>query len=275
VAQRSFEHLLRTKNIMNFRQISSHTMVALVAWVATLSGCTQSEMRATEQSAPSALRAPNRGLYGFDGTTNVEADNTAVFAFLKDSKLTKKRYFRGANLSASDYAAIVSEGVAEICREDAKEPFDELYLVGYSRGAVAALEVAARVASECARPVPVRWLGLVDAVATSVSESLEIGNAGRSVLSTRCIHVVKSHEKRPLLATASVLSCPDKVVEADHSVVARSPQTLELLRADVRTVAPDFFGGAVASGCSGAAEPLACLARGCSWSNATCVPLKP
>ncbi len=219
-----------------------------VAWLAAVTLCTA--CAASEDlpggDSPSTPRTPklgaiDRGLYGFDGTNTKAKDNSVIYTFVDAAAVGRKQYFEGTTFFAENYQAIVDRGVAQICQEDAKRPFAQLYLLGYSRGGVAALEVAARVAKECARPVPVTWLGLVDTVATSVESSLRIGNAREGLATTQCLHLVKSHERLPFLGTADVLSCPSVQVEADHLQMAGSTEVAARLRADVERIAPDFF----------------------------------
>ena len=158
-------------------------------------------------------------------------------------------------------------------------PLDTVMLVGYSRGAIAAYETAARLKTACGKPVLVRWIGLFDAVATSIEDSLAIGTSGRDSIGTRCFHVVKSHEKLPFLATAPILSCQAKEIRADHLGLGQNADAVALLRADANTVVPGIFADttrtlAATSGpagkCSVNSDLRSCFKAGCSWNEARC-----
>jgi hypothetical protein len=218
-----------------------------------------------------------RGVYGFDGTGASQRDGTVIVSFVRDARAQRKGYFRGTTLDARNYGDIVRAGVTEICAQHRRVPFDEVFLTGWSRGAVAALHVAAGIESTCG--IKPRWVGIVDAVQTTVESSYDVGNRERSLFDTRCVHAVKGEgtERRPFLATSRYVGCSQTELPGDHSQIATSTETLNFLRGDAQRIAPDMFGGAPRQ--SGALEDIGdlrtCLQRRGTWENGLCTESQP
>jgi hypothetical protein len=247
---------------------------AFLAAVSLGIGCTSSEVAAVTSDI-SIAKEPSRGVYAFDGTNTDASSNNAIYRFYTDAKTSRKGYFAGTNLPATTYAALVEKAATTICAEHKRKPFAELYLVGYSRGAVAALEVATLVA-KCG--VPVRWLGLVDAVATSIADSLSRGNRGRTPTTTRCVHLVKSTDDGDYLRTAEVSECPTlATVAGNHVQVAGTEQAATELQNDAARVAPALFDfdlelSAADKSCRFDTQASCKKNTLCVWDNALCEP---
>jgi len=263
------------------RAFSTMGATAVLVFLGACGPAGKSTDALTTRSAVSQVRAgtPHLGLVGFDGSTSTPAKNTTIYQFVQASPIADKRYFAGTDMLATDFDRIVDEATRYVCSVHDARPFDALGLIGYSRGGGAALRLAVRLKTACRTPVPVRWLGLLDANVTSVEQALIEGNAGRDFLSTRCFHVTKKSDPRPFLGTAGVLSCDRRTVDGDHNTVAQNPLSLSFLGADAASVMPGLVGIAQPSldastkACRVNNTPRDCLSAGCSWTNARCEPM--
>jgi hypothetical protein len=238
---------------------------------------------ALAQAAPSAPWVPSappptaaggsavqRGVYGFDGTRTDESNNSVIRQFVQGANAQRKGYFAGTDLLADSYRQIVEDGVTRICSEHQAQPFDEVYLTGWSRGAVAAMHVAAEVENRCG--LTPRWVGAVDAVSSGIASSYDFADRERNVFDTRCLHVVKEDgvERRPFLQTSGFLSCPKTRLPGDHTSIAFSADTLNFLKRDAARLAPDLFSDTTDVSPAPKLDVRACLNAGGTWTNALC-----
>jgi pimeloyl-ACP methyl ester carboxylesterase len=232
-------------------------------------------------------RAPVKiGFFAFDGTRVKASDNSIIYRLYRDSNASFKVYKEGTDIVASTYASIVKEGLNEVCEAFRAGRFEEAFFVGYSAGGIAALEIAARTQEHCGEKVPIRWIGLLDAVATRIELDLEEGNAKRAFLETRCFHIVKSSEsgvKALVLPTAKILSCARKEVEGKHQEVLFSETALQSLKEDANSLRPRLFADSAPShtpsgpvqSCRVHHNLRACLNARCTWTNGRCDPTIP
>jgi hypothetical protein len=258
------------------------TFFSLLTACALLVSCDpknlEKEAAPRESAKSSAARV---GVYAIDGTGAVVADNTIVLQFVNQSQASVKRYYEGAKIISNPISVVVEKAIHDVCADDKKAPFDRVVLLGYSWGAVGIQQVAGRLKAACGKPIPVRWIGLIDLVALGIEPSLDEANAARESINTRCFHVVKSNDANPLLGNPRTLSCEKKQVNADHRGIGKSAEALALLKADANKVSPDLFAGAKTSPLEAAsangkcsaktvAGPASCLSSGCSWIGSLC-----
>ena len=119
-------------------------------------------------------------LAGIDGTgskTWMRADgyNSHVFRFLCDFMADRKQYWAGPGTFGFEMGGIVAEATqwvatsaVELLKSGTRQEEIRVCLVGHSRGAVAAMEVASRLKNYKSAglngPIRVRFVGLYDAV---------------------------------------------------------------------------------------------------------------
>jgi len=286
---------------MKPRQLNSFatTIASALAICALSAACSQpsNQRGAATESADSSQTLPadaHIGVFGLDGTGVKTSDNTILHRFVKQAKADESRYYEGTNLLATNFDPIVEGALGDICTLHNARPFDAVALIGYSRGGGGVLSIAARLEKACPTPVKVRWIGLIDAVVTSIEETLVEGNTGRNFMDIRCVHMVKTFDMRPFLGTAGVLSCAQKVIRGNHSQIAQNETALTALKDDASSVLPSLFAvsgaspagteagieaGSTASDpnlalCRSKTSALACLQAQCSWSNARCDPIQ-
>lgn len=205
-------------------------------------------------------RPARTGFFAFDGTGVTAADENTIKRLHDAARVDEKRYFEGTGIDASNYRSIVENALARICALHRKAPFTEVSLLGYSRGAIAAFEVAGRLAGSgggsnaCGTAVPVRWMGLLDPVDTGIEGSAERGIALRNpVGSTRCFRIKKTRSRDFLdalpgiLDTRRIISCETRLIEGSHRDLGYDPEARAALIADARRFRPGLFSTSGAS----------------------------
>lgn len=164
-------------------------------------------------SAEAAGKEAKFGFYAIDGSGNTcqpadPKDLTAICQLGQASDNAVNAYYEGVKdfQMASDMGNINNTVVQRICQDLADGKVTKVMLTGYSRGAISALTIGSRVNKECklpngAKDKPVVWIGLLDAVETSI---WTFGRLPRDVLGKRsvpdgaaAIHVHKSPIRQP------------------------------------------------------------------------------
>lgn len=97
---------------------------------------------------------------------------------------SQKQYLEGPNLLASNSETLVLRAVQWLCQQRTQFPTGVLLMVGYSRGGIHVLEAAKRAQEQC--QAKVKWVGLVDAVSTSLQDFAREVPKG-----TQCTHIMK------------------------------------------------------------------------------------
>lgn len=180
-------------------------------------GCGADRSADTSQGTETLSTAPSssgKGLYVFDGTgvddgAKARTDGKSNMADLWHRWPTYNRlYSKGPNLSADNVKQIADEARILICR-DARRGMRKAYFAGYSRGAIIAVTLAtefARSPKLCGNKHPVQpaWVGMVDAVDTSMDNtwSRSLPRPGGRVVPN--IHIVKKDKSEHLLTTRTI-----------------------------------------------------------------------
>jgi hypothetical protein len=138
-----------------------------------------------------------RKLYAFDGTNSYEIHHNSLFHVYE--RWNGPKYWRnGPNLLAMDINTIYNDGVAAICADVRAFRVNEVFLMGYSRGAMVALKLAYYKAGCDAN---IKFIGLVDAVNTSLIQAYwpTVVNPG-----PLAVHLKKRANPENVLTTATI-----------------------------------------------------------------------
>jgi pimeloyl-ACP methyl ester carboxylesterase len=144
------------------------SLILLLAGV----GCQQGDSSRTTAASISIPKSPSAGqsigVFGFHGATVKEGADTMVTWFVERATgATNRKQFSGTEFTINDYEANQSRWVNDICNADVSSVF----LFGYSRGGVSALDAAHDLSKSgaCGGKAPrVRWVGVVDPVPSLV-----------------------------------------------------------------------------------------------------------
>ena len=140
--------------------------VFLAAIALIFTGCGN---KADYESEEAGNTAPVvKGFYGFDGTGETLRADGSVVGMLFRSFDGHKIYFPGQNLLSTFSEEQAKDATERICKHVRKNGVNRIYMSGYSRGAIIAIEVANRVKNSCGDAAKLQWMGLVDAVDLSL-----------------------------------------------------------------------------------------------------------
>ncbi len=201
------------------RRLAAVLAASIVAATGAAPRAGAQEARVPQQGAPHAAALVN-ALYVIDGT-GAKAEHRDVLwrlqARLVLGGADTARYWEGVRdiVRARDAEAIYDSVTATVCRDVQPRAAGGLgarnvYLAGYSRGAIIAVRVANEVRRRCGAHVA--FLGLVDAVNTSITGWPVAVDSGIPV----AVHLVKPRNATagPLATTAvggvKVMAHPDR-----------------------------------------------------------------
>ncbi len=115
----------------------------------------------------SGVFAPRKAkLYVIDGTNSTYNNNNALYHFYA-AWSGLKEWEDGVNLVASDLDLKYSKVYSKVCRDVQTGAVGDIYLLGFSRGAVMTVRLANEVRINC--NAKVRFIGIVDAVNTGMN----------------------------------------------------------------------------------------------------------
>lgn len=180
-------------------------------------------------------------IYVFDGTNVKKSDNTILKQFHDRAVAASKHYYEGTNLFGTTmlepdfenknnprFENIVQSGLIQLCSDVHKINPKYVFLAGYSRGSIEALTIAARAEAFCGKPVPFRWIGLVDTVNADVESLPSEVPPAREIA---CIHVFKDPPWALGVNTKEVPFCSTRapLKGLNHHDFVASKETLSLL----------------------------------------------
>lgn len=155
-------------------------------------------------------------LYVVDGTGTVLANYSALHHVYDMVKVGQNKfYYDGPNLLGTDDDNIYQTVVADICRAQSYYGQTSAVLLGYSRGALIALNAANWVAANCG--VHVQVLGLIDPVNTGMPTGEFASKLRASVPYQVDIH--KYHTSENVVTTdpiANITTVANPVQSANH-----------------------------------------------------------
>ncbi|GEM_PF-6639198 len=196
---------------------------------------------------------PKVGLLVMDGTNQRLTDNTILAQFYRNSQVSWKTYIDGADLAGSNLRARVELAKLRVCDAWARGVIDELILVGYSRGAAAALTVAQELGanlqgapqgcpqgygrslfSAFARlrggTMPrLRWIGLVDPVNTLNADMPPMRSTAPLFTSSNCLLIYKQNRNEGPAGILNSLDlaggCSTRSFNYSHVQIAQSQRS--------------------------------------------------
>ena len=179
-----------------------HFILFALFAVTPTAGCVSrgfvSKGKPTSQLPDSEIKSPNIGLYALDGSLNIcpvpkdnVNDKTVICQLYEEAsaaiakqqnnelgpeikgKFKVAKYFKGVTKfrTAGDLPEIDAKALKAICDDIKIHELGKILMIGYSRGAISAIIVAEDVFKTCdfeAMAKPEQWLGLIDAVESSV-----------------------------------------------------------------------------------------------------------
>lgn len=152
-------------------------------------------------------QATRRKLYTMDGTGS-KAEHRSVMLRFTERFMGDKQYFPGVQdvPFASDAGGIYQAAYNQICKDVAPggPGVTEVFLAGYSRGAMAAIRLANETRRSCGANV--RFVGLVDAVNTSIYDWPSNLDSGVPVT----IHLRKEYGEH-VLTTADITGVTTRI----------------------------------------------------------------
>jgi hypothetical protein len=143
--------------------------VFLAAIALIFTGCGNKADYESEEAGNTVKSIP--GFYGFDGTGETLRERGSVVGILFRRFDGRKIYFPGQPKQefTDNFAKKQATKATElICRDVREKGVNKIYMSGYSRGAIIAIEVANRVQKECGDRAKLHWMGVVDAVNISL-----------------------------------------------------------------------------------------------------------
>lgn len=139
----------------------------------------------------------------------------------------KKMYLDGPDGPGFGIDWAVETGAAFICEALKENPRDPVFLVGHSRGGLVATKIAKRLDSEgcpcIAKSVPVRFVGLYDAVNMSMNSNSPIPRSVRDVAHGRRDPVVGSRLLWGNTATSGGIRYRERFFKGTHSAMGGDP----------------------------------------------------
>ena len=194
---------------------------AALLLVLALIGC-----RASTGSETESTRSENYpvGLYVFDGTNLKIGDNSILKRFHDRAVVKSKHYFEGTDFFATNMLEpdakrdsrrnsnnLIYDGIRKICADVETHKLKYVFLAGYSRGAVAALTVVRKAKEICGKPIPFRWVGLVDTADTAIPNIETLPSEMPPASEIACLHIFKDHVHEGILTTKEVRYCSNKI----------------------------------------------------------------
>jgi hypothetical protein len=153
--------------------------------------------RAESRSVQSLSAPVVQKLYVLDGTQIVFADHDALWQ-VWDAWSAHAQHFDGVNLLGGDMTPKYNAAYSMVCSDVRTKGVNQVFIVGYSRGAIQAIKLANETRRSCGANV--KFLGLVDAVnslnydwPTSVDPGIPVS-----------IHLRKQADWEHVLTTANV-----------------------------------------------------------------------
>ena len=144
-----------------------HSFLVFLAAIALMfTGCGNKADYESEEAGNSATVV--RGFYAFDGTGERLREDGSVIGMLFRGFDGPKIYFPGQNLLSTFSESQAKDATARICKHVREHGVNRIYMSGFSRGAIIAIEVANRVKNSCGDAAKLQWMGLVDAVNLSL-----------------------------------------------------------------------------------------------------------
>jgi hypothetical protein len=136
-------------------------LVLMTAICSFFIGCGSKNEESSEISGTSKTVI---GFYAFDGTGENLRNNGSVVGELWEDIRGVKYYFPGVNLNASNAESRAQDAVEVICGHRETRGVNTIFMTGYSRGSIIAIEVAHRIKEQCGDGLNLRWMGIIDAV---------------------------------------------------------------------------------------------------------------
>ncbi len=216
---------------MKTTRTSRCLLIALAISSTAMTGCRSDEsdsIGSAEELA--ANQSTGTGLFVIDGTGETQDRNTVVSRLEKSWTGTMSSYqpgFQGRFEKMFASGALgINDGILHntICPAVANNRVDQVFLAGYSRGAIMALGLAVDIMekNKCGRKPKKLWLGMVDAV------NLSMPNWPTKVPNdVSAIHIVKQRME-PLVN--GKLNWTTAEIERARRIVAAEP---DLTHADI------------------------------------------
>ncbi len=153
-------------NVTTGGSMRNSFFVFLAAIALIFTGCGNKADYESEEAGKTV--AVVKGFYGFDGTGEHLRDDGSVVGSLFLGFDGHKIYFPGQDLLSTYSEKQATDATTRICRHVREKGVNRIYMSGYSRGAIIAIEVANRVKKSCGDAAKLQWMGLVDAVNLSL-----------------------------------------------------------------------------------------------------------
>jgi hypothetical protein len=165
----------------------------LVLW--TCNGGLNQRWSQGGSGAPSGGRVSK--LYVLDGTDSYEVHHNSMYHFYE--RWAGAKYWQnGVNRMATNIDGAYQQAYNVVCQDARSGGVTDVYLAGYSRGAIMAIRLANEVRRNCGAKV--RFLGLVDAVNTSIWNWPTQVDPGVNV----ALHIRKPRGNEHVLTTADI-----------------------------------------------------------------------
>ena len=207
---------------------TSHCLlIALAISSGALDGCCADESDSVGVSGEQARSRNNRstgtGLFVIDGTGETWDRNTVVSRLEKMWDGTLSRYQPGLQGPGDKFLALGAARINDeilhttICPAIANKALDQVFLAGYSRGAIMALGLAVDIMekNKCGKKPEKLWLGMVDAVNIPM-----LGWPTKVPDGVKAIHIVK---RRTEPVADGTLNWPTATIGNVRKIVAKNP----------------------------------------------------
>jgi hypothetical protein len=211
-------------------------LVFLAAMALIFTGCGN---KADYESDVSISKSAVKGFYGFDGTGEKLRERGSVIGKLWREFDGPKIYFPGQDLVASTAEAQTVDAVKRICEQKTIYGVTHLYMSGYSRGAIIAVEVANRIQKVCGEGLKLQWMGLVDAVDIGIWKFSHRVPDGMAALH------IRKHKQRifpPEPHTRQIKGHPmaNLTFEFDHNHIGYEKDVYDFLNKHARKMGAQF-----------------------------------
>lgn len=185
---------------------SANAGTPLVLWPCSYS----LNQRWTQGAAASAVAsgAPVKKLYVIDGTNSYEIHHNAMFHFYEMWNAGAKVWQNGVNQMATNVGPAYDQMYNTICQDVRPAArggagVTQVFLAGYSRGAIMAIRLANETRAQCGANVV--FLGLVDAVNTSIDTwEVRVNPPLTGGSTPRAVHIRKPRPWEHVLTTVDI-----------------------------------------------------------------------
>jgi hypothetical protein len=195
-----------------------------------LFGCKAVSKSNISTEAQSLDLTESAAFFAFDGTAITFKDHSTVVTMMEEAK-AQGYYYQGANVEGSSLFVDLDKALDQVCAIAKKGNLKKVYVVGYSRGAIAAISFVHQAPKQCGTKIPFAWIGLLDPVNTNLTGK-ELPTYLPAAMETPCSLVYKENTWEHFVTTVKIDGCNSAVIavpDVHHIKISKDPRAREAL----------------------------------------------